>query len=110
MPRGDDGEPLPIDLRVSASPKSAVYTLEARSAHPAYTQAYLDALMDVYLEYKKESRKLVSGESLNSITELVQRAQRDLTAEQDSSMPSSAPTTSPSSRKKATSPAATSPS
>ena len=80
--RGSDGEPLPIELSVAASAKSAVYTLEARSAHPAYTQAFLDALMGAYLEYKKEAVKMVSGESLNSITELVQRAQRDLSSEQ----------------------------
>jgi len=81
--RGSDGEPLPIDLSVSASTRSAVYALEASSANPAYTQAFLDALISVYLEYKKEAVKLVSGEYLNSITELVQRAQRDLTAEQE---------------------------
>lgn len=29
---GEDGEPLPVDIKVLASPKSSVYTIEARSA------------------------------------------------------------------------------
>jgi hypothetical protein len=42
-----DGNPLPVDIQVFSSPKSSVYTVEARSANPAFTSAYLDALMAV---------------------------------------------------------------
>lgn len=83
VPRGDDGEPLPVKIRVASAAKSSVFTLEATSANAAYSQSYLDALMTVYLEYKRNIRKVVSGDTLASITEQVQRAERDLKTEQD---------------------------
>jgi polysaccharide biosynthesis transport protein len=83
VPRGPDGDPLPVDIKVSANSKSSVFGLQATSSKSAYTRAYLDALMNVYLEYKRNMRKVVSGDTLASITEQVQRAERDLRAEQD---------------------------
>jgi succinoglycan biosynthesis transport protein ExoP len=86
IPRGDDGNPLPVQIKVSQSSKSAVFVLEASGSHAAYTQAYLDALMAVYLEYKKNVRQEVSGDTLASISEQVQKAERDLKFEQDALM------------------------
>lgn len=83
IPLGKDGEPLPVSIRVSASAKSSVFVLEATGSQAAYIQAYLDALMDAYLDYKKNVRQLVSGGTLASITEQVQKAERDLRNEQD---------------------------
>jgi capsular exopolysaccharide synthesis family protein len=83
IPKGDDGEPLPVNVRVSGSAKSSVFVLEANGAHAPYVRAYLDALMDAYLEYKKNVRQVVSGDTLASITEQVQKAERDLKNEQD---------------------------
>ena len=57
--------------------------VEASSSNPAYTQAYLDSLMNEYLEYKKNIRKVVSGDTLASISEQVLRLERDLKADQD---------------------------
>ncbi len=79
---GENGEPLPVTIQVFASAKSSVYTIEARSLNPAFTPAYLNALMKQYLEYRKNSRKVVSGDTLNSISEQVQRVERDLKADQ----------------------------
>ncbi|HZI33906.1 MAG TPA: hypothetical protein VFF11_16325, partial [Candidatus Binatia bacterium] len=75
---GDDGEPLPVDIQVFASSKSSVYTIEARSANPAYTLAYLNVLMNQYLEYRKNVRQQVSSDTLASIAEQVQRLERDM--------------------------------
>ncbi|MEY2429537.1 MAG: polysaccharide biosynthesis transport protein, partial [Verrucomicrobiota bacterium] len=83
VPVGKDHLPLPVTVRVTGSAKSSVFMLEATSSQSAYTQAYLDALMDVYLEYKRNIRKVVSGDTLASISEQVQRTERDLKAEQD---------------------------
>jgi succinoglycan biosynthesis transport protein ExoP len=80
---GKDGEPLPVAIRVNGGAKSSVFVLQATSPNPAYTSAYLDALMDAYLEYKKNVRKVVSGDTLASISEQVQRTERDLKVEQD---------------------------
>jgi uncharacterized protein involved in exopolysaccharide biosynthesis len=83
LPPGDDGEPFPVDVRVAHAGKSPVYVLEASGSEAAYVQHYLDALMAVYLEYMQHTRALVSGMTLASITEQVQRAERDLKNEQD---------------------------
>ena len=86
VPKGSDGEPLAVLIRVAGSAKSSVYLLEATSSQAVYTQAYLDALMDVYLEYRKNSRKEVSGVTLASITEQVQRTEADLKKAQEELM------------------------
>lgn len=73
-----DGSPLPVSIEVFSSPKSSVYTLEARSANPAFTPSYLNALMKQYLEYRKNIRAEVSSDTLASISEQVQRLERDM--------------------------------
>ena len=86
VPVGKDGEALPVLVRVTGSAKSSVFVLEAVSSVAAYTQAYLDALMNVYLEYKRNIRKVVSGDTLASITAQVQRQEQKLKEEQDTLM------------------------
>jgi succinoglycan biosynthesis transport protein ExoP len=76
--RDANGNALPVEIQVFASPKSSVYTIEARSSNPGYTPAYLDALMEQYLEYRLNVRGEVSTHTMNSISEQVQVAERDL--------------------------------
>lgn len=83
IPRDKDGNPPGVKLAVRQAPKSSVFVVEASGSNPAYTQAYLDSLMNEYLEYKKNIRKVVSGDTLASISEQVLRLERDLKAEQD---------------------------
>ena len=107
VPQGKDGKPLGVKLKVTQAPKSSVFVVEASSSNPAYTQAYLDSLMNEYLEYKKNIRKVVSGDTLASISEQVQRLERDLKADQDALTTFEQPTTWPSCRRKAPSRGAT---
>ena len=79
---GADGEPLPVEIQVYTSPQNSVYSLEARSLNPAYTPAYLNALMNQFLEFRHNSRSQISGDTLTSISEQVQRVERDLKADQ----------------------------
>jgi succinoglycan biosynthesis transport protein ExoP len=83
LARGKDGQPLPVTVRVTQASKSAVYTLEATGSQAAYTQAYLNALMEVYLEYKKNIRQEVSGDTVASINQLLERREQELKTEQD---------------------------
>jgi capsular exopolysaccharide synthesis family protein len=73
----------PVNIEVISSPQSQVYTIRATSSNPAYTPAYLNALMLQYLEYRKNIRRTVSDETLNSISEQVLKAERDLKADQE---------------------------
>jgi polysaccharide biosynthesis transport protein len=83
VPLNKEGEPLPVAIHVSGSAKSAVFAIQARSANPQYTRAYLNAIMAAYLDYKKNVRQEVSGDTLASISEQMQRWERDLNAEQN---------------------------
>lgn len=78
VPRGTDNLPLPVEVNVKQQLKSTVFLLEASSGDAAYSQAFLDALMAEYLSYKKNVRKVISGDTLNSISEQVLRLEREL--------------------------------
>jgi capsular exopolysaccharide synthesis family protein len=78
VPLGKDGKPIKVRITTSQSPKSTIFGIQAVSANPAYSQAYLDALLNEYLEYKKTVRKVVSGDTLASISEQVLRMETEL--------------------------------
>ena len=78
-----EGEPLLVNIYVSGKPKSSVFNIQATSSNPLFTQTYLNAIMTAYLDYKKNVRQEVSGDTLASISEQMQRWERDLTTEQD---------------------------
>jgi capsular exopolysaccharide synthesis family protein len=86
IPMGPDRQPLAVKIRVSASAKSSVYTLEATSSQAAYTQGYLRTLMEVFQDLKRNMRKEVSGFTLDSISRQVDSTERELKAEQDKLM------------------------
>jgi len=83
IPKGKDGEPLEVDIRVTGGGKSAVFGLQATSSKATYTQVFLDALMQVYLEYKRDTRRTLSGETLTSITTQLEHASREWRREED---------------------------
>lgn len=82
VPLGEDRQPLPVVIRVTGS-KSSMFTVAATSSHAAYTRAYLDALIHVFLDYKKTVRREVSGETLSSITAELLRWEEDMKNEQE---------------------------
>jgi polysaccharide biosynthesis transport protein len=80
---GENGQPLPVKVQVTPSAKSSIFVLSATSSDSAYSRRYLDALMAVYLEYKRDLRKELSGDTLASISEKVQLWEGDLKTQQD---------------------------
>src|SRR2546430_5816049 len=83
VPAGPDGQPLPVSIRVTQAPKSSVLVIEGASSQAAYTEAYLNALMDEHLQYKRNLRKATSGDTLASISGQVLRFESDLKTEQN---------------------------
>jgi capsular exopolysaccharide synthesis family protein len=80
------GERLLVDIRVSAKPKSSVFDIQASSSDPLFTQSYLNAVMEAYLDYKKNARKEVSGDTLASISEQMLRWEQDLNIARDAQL------------------------
>jgi uncharacterized protein involved in exopolysaccharide biosynthesis len=78
-----DLKPSPVRVRVAQAPKSAVFMLSAIGSEPAYTQAHLNALIDEYLNYKKEIRAASSDDTLASISEQVYQQEKELKVEQE---------------------------
>jgi capsular exopolysaccharide synthesis family protein len=72
------GNVLPVDIQTVTSPHSSVYTVVARSSNPAFTPAFLNALMKQYLEYRKNVRAQVSDSTLASITEQVKLLEQQM--------------------------------
>jgi capsular exopolysaccharide synthesis family protein len=83
VPKDKKGEPLRIGIRVTQPSKGSVYILDATGSKAAYTQAYLDELMNVYLDFKRDTRNQISQGTLSQITATVKRANEDLKKEQD---------------------------
>lgn len=78
-----NGNVIDVAINVYEQPRSSVFVLEAESSNPAFTPLYLNALMTAYREYMRTVRKDVSGDTLASISEQVQRLERDLKTDQD---------------------------
>jgi polysaccharide biosynthesis transport protein len=70
-------------LRVTQAPKSSVFVLECSSGSADYARAYLDALMDEFLAYKKEVRAQAFGDALASVSAQVSRQETALRQEQE---------------------------
>lgn len=75
--------PCAVEIQASQAPKSAMFILRAIGDEPGYTQAYLDALIEEYLNYKKQIRAGSSDSTLASLSEQVYTHEKELKAEQD---------------------------
>ncbi len=62
-------KPIPIQLRVGQQPETSIFVLSAEGGEPVFTRAFLDACMQEYTNYKKETRSNTSGRALIKIKE-----------------------------------------
>ena len=51
-----DWIPVPVNVDISQASRTTILILRAAGAEPLYTQAYLDAVMQEYIAFKKEMR------------------------------------------------------
>ncbi len=79
---GKDGTAIPVQINVYQAPKSSVFIVEATSSNPQFTPDFLNALVNVYLEYKKNVRQGVSDDTLGSIANQIDILNNDLTNDQ----------------------------
>jgi capsular exopolysaccharide synthesis family protein len=76
-------QPPPVKLEIIQPLKTSILELEATGSDPAITQNFLQALIDEYLNYKKEARDTISQEIMQSLTDQISKKEDDLKSEQD---------------------------
>ena len=72
-----------LNLRVTVSPKTSIFVLEASGNDPNSVQAFLAAIMHQYIELKKEMRAQASDTTIAGLTEQLLRLEKELRAAQD---------------------------
>ncbi|MEN9573042.1 MAG: hypothetical protein RL514_897 [Verrucomicrobiota bacterium] len=72
-----------VQLQVTQLRRTSIFQLKASSLDGAYAQAYLNALVEEYLAYKKEMRVVASDDTLASLTTKLLQQEKELKSEQD---------------------------
>ncbi len=70
--------PVKVNLSVTQRPRTSIFELEAVGTVPDYTQAYLNAVMQKYLDVKKNMRTDQGSHVTTAITEQLIQVEKDL--------------------------------
>ena len=71
-------QPVKVDIVVTQRPRTSIFDLQAIGTTPEYTQAYLNALMQKYLDFKKGMRDDQGHNVTTAITEQLIQVEKDL--------------------------------
>lgn len=71
-------EKIPVRLFASVIPKTSVFSVTAQGPKPEQTKAYLDAVMDEYIAYRRSLRSDKSDVTLSAITDQVVDLEKEL--------------------------------
>ncbi len=75
-------EPVPVEIEVTRTRNSSILNLQSVGEEPEYTQAYLDALLDEYMNIRSEMRTDMTDTTLNNITEELLRMEQQVNTDQ----------------------------
>jgi hypothetical protein len=75
--------PVPVNLTVTLSPRASIFNLRAVGGDASYTQAYLQATMDEYINLKKELLANVSTATQSSMEEELKQMAVELQKSQE---------------------------
>src|SRR5437762_2583840 len=76
-------QPVQVEITVMQKPRTSIFDLIAIGSVPDYTQAYLNAVMQKYLDFKKGIRATQGSTVTTAITENVIQVEKDLRAAED---------------------------
>jgi len=71
-------QPVAVDINVVQRPRTSIFDLSAIGRTPDYTQAYLNAVMQKYLDFKKGMREDQGHNVTTAITEQLIQTEKDL--------------------------------
>ncbi len=75
--------PSEVKLQIGVSPKTSIFNLRATGSDQNYTRAYLDAVMEEYVNLKKEMRAKSTDTTVAGITDELMRLEKELKAGED---------------------------
>jgi capsular exopolysaccharide synthesis family protein len=76
-------KPVDAKLVVGQQPNASIFGLSVTSDEPAYSQAYLDATMQAYMDIKREMRSDTSESTLSALTAELANLEKTLKTEDD---------------------------
>jgi capsular exopolysaccharide synthesis family protein len=76
-------QPVLVDISVIQKPRTSIFDLVAIGTTPDYTQAYLNAVMQKYLDFKKGMRENQGSTVTTAITEQLIQVEKDLRGAED---------------------------
>src|ERR1700720_3196223 len=71
-------QPVPVEIIVIQKPRTSIFDLQAIGSAADYTQAYLNAVMQKYIDFKKGMREDRGHEITTGITEQLIQVEKDL--------------------------------
>lgn len=71
-------QPVAVEITVTQKPRTSIFELQAIGITPDYTQAYLNAVMQKYLDFKKGMRENQGDTVTSAITEQLVQVEKDL--------------------------------
>jgi capsular exopolysaccharide synthesis family protein len=82
LPGTNSVAPL-VDFNVTQPRKTTLFVLQGTGSEPEFLEPFVNALMDEYLNYKKEVRSLSSDDTVASLTEQLYKQEKELQAAQE---------------------------
>src|SRR5688500_2161681 len=76
-------QPVKVEITVVQKPRTSIFDLIAVGTTPEYTQAYLNAVMQKYLDFKKGMRASQGSTVTTAITEQLIQVEKDLRGAED---------------------------
>ena len=76
-------QPVLVDITVTQKPRTSIFDLQAIGPTPEYTQAYLNGVMQKYLDFKKGMREDQGHNVTSAITEQLIQVEKDLRTAED---------------------------
>jgi succinoglycan biosynthesis transport protein ExoP len=76
-------QPVQVEVTVAQKPRTSIFDLQAIGSTAEYTQAYLNAVMQKYLDFKKGMREDQGHNVTTAITEQLISVEKDLRSGED---------------------------
>src|SRR6266404_5724290 len=76
-------QPIQVEITVAQKPRTSIFDLIAIGSTPDYTQAFLNAVMQKYLDFKKGMRENQGSTVTTAITEQLIQVEKDLRSAED---------------------------